>query len=105
MTRSGNSRRIGLDRKSFEAIAETIPHIVWLADASGSTDYFNVMGTDYTGSRGEPTTRFAHRTSLRDGAQNLDRGLDGTLNGGAVNNDRGSCTAIRPGATTHRRFA
>jgi PAS domain S-box-containing protein len=49
MTPSGNSRRTGLDRRSFEAIAETIPHIVWLADASGSTDYFNWMGTDYTG--------------------------------------------------------
>jgi hypothetical protein len=64
MTRSGNSRRTGLDRKSFEAIAETIPHIVWLADASGSTDYFNVMGTDYTGSRGEPTTRIAPRCAM-----------------------------------------
>jgi PAS domain S-box-containing protein len=34
---------------SFEAIAEAIPHIVWLADASGSTDYFNQRGTEYTG--------------------------------------------------------
>jgi PAS domain S-box-containing protein len=34
---------------SFEAIAESIPHIVWLADAAGSTDYFNERGTGYTG--------------------------------------------------------
>lgn len=34
---------------SFEVIAESIPHIVWLADATGSTDYFNGRGTDYTG--------------------------------------------------------
>src|SRR5207237_1273057 len=26
-----------------------IPHIVWMADGDGSTDYFNGMGTDYTG--------------------------------------------------------
>ncbi|MDQ1432350.1 MAG: hypothetical protein QOF40_2952 [Actinomycetota bacterium] len=38
-----------LDRESFEIIAESIPHIVWLADATGSTDYFNAMGTEYTG--------------------------------------------------------
>jgi PAS domain S-box-containing protein len=36
-------------RASFEAIAESIPHIVWLADATGSTDYFNELGTEYTG--------------------------------------------------------
>jgi len=34
---------------SFEAVAEAIPHIAWLADAKGSTDYFNTLGTDYTG--------------------------------------------------------
>lgn len=34
---------------SFELAAEAIPHIVWLADASGSTDYFNERGTEYTG--------------------------------------------------------
>jgi PAS domain S-box-containing protein len=36
-------------RASFEEIAESIPHIVWLADPDGSTDYFNDRGTDYTG--------------------------------------------------------
>jgi PAS domain S-box-containing protein len=36
---------------SFEAIAESIPHIVWLADATGSTNYFNERGTGYTGLR------------------------------------------------------
>jgi PAS domain S-box-containing protein len=34
---------------SFEVIAESIPHLVWLADGSGSTDYFNERGTAYTG--------------------------------------------------------
>jgi PAS domain S-box-containing protein len=34
---------------SFEVVAEAIPHVVWLADASGSTDYLNERGTDYTG--------------------------------------------------------
>lgn len=36
-------------RASFEVIAESIPHLVWLADGSGSTDYVNQRGTDYTG--------------------------------------------------------
>jgi PAS domain S-box-containing protein len=34
---------------SFEEIAEAIPHIVWLADVSGRTDYFNARGTGFTG--------------------------------------------------------
>src|ERR1700704_4997672 len=46
MTRSGRARSA---RASFEIIAESIPHLVWLADGSGSTDYFNQRGTDYTG--------------------------------------------------------
>jgi PAS domain S-box-containing protein len=33
----------------FELIAEAIPHIVWMAGADGSTEYFNRRGTDYTG--------------------------------------------------------
>ena len=32
-----------------ELVAESIPHIVWLSHPSGSTDYFNTFGTDYTG--------------------------------------------------------
>ena len=36
-------------RASFEVIAESIPHLVWLADASGCTDYLNERGTEYTG--------------------------------------------------------
>jgi PAS domain S-box-containing protein len=46
MTRSSRARSA---QASFELIAESIPHVVWLADASGSTDYFNERGTDYTG--------------------------------------------------------
>jgi PAS domain S-box-containing protein len=38
-----------LRQADFEVIAESIPHIVWLAGADGSTDYFNRLGTDYTG--------------------------------------------------------
>ena len=39
-----------------ELVAESIPHIVWLSHPSGSTDYFNTRGTDYTGLRHEATT-------------------------------------------------
>jgi len=33
----------------LEVIAEAIPHIVWLADGTGATDYFNERGTAFTG--------------------------------------------------------
>ncbi|HEV7686233.1 MAG TPA: PAS domain-containing protein [Acidimicrobiia bacterium] len=46
MTEPGKERWA---RASFEAIAESIPHLVWLADGAGSTDYFNERGTGYTG--------------------------------------------------------
>ena len=36
-------------REACELVAESIPHIVWLSHPSGSTDYFNTRGTDYTG--------------------------------------------------------
>jgi hypothetical protein len=36
------SNGAGSARASFEVIAESIPHLVWLADGSGSTDYFNL---------------------------------------------------------------
>ncbi len=49
MPRSPKSPELRLDRQSFELIAESIAHIVWLADATGCTDYFNVIGTEYTG--------------------------------------------------------
>jgi PAS domain S-box-containing protein len=38
-----------------ELVAESIPHIVWLSHPSGSTDYFNTLGTDYTGLPREAT--------------------------------------------------
>jgi PAS domain S-box-containing protein len=38
-----------LSRAAFEEIAESIPHIVWLAGPDGATDYFNELGTNYTG--------------------------------------------------------
>jgi PAS domain S-box-containing protein len=37
------------DQRDFERIAESIPHIVWLASADGSTEYFNRRGSEYTG--------------------------------------------------------
>ena len=46
MSRSGRESRTAA---SFEVIAESIPHLVWLADPSGSTDYFNERATGYTG--------------------------------------------------------
>ena len=33
----------------FEEIAESLCHLVWLADADGATDYFNERGTQFTG--------------------------------------------------------
>jgi PAS domain-containing protein len=33
----------------FELIAESIPHIVWMAGPDGSTEYFNRQGTEYPG--------------------------------------------------------
>src|SRR4051794_40909990 len=49
MARSNWERATRLTRAAFETIAESIPHIVWLAAAGGATDYFNEQGTDYTG--------------------------------------------------------
>jgi PAS domain S-box-containing protein len=37
------------DGTTLEAVAEAIPHIVWLASADGGTDYFNDRGTHFTG--------------------------------------------------------
>ena len=39
----------GLGLVDLETIAESIPHIVWVADRGGSTEYFNRLGTIYTG--------------------------------------------------------
>ena len=40
-----------------ELVAESIPHIAWLSHPSGSTDYFNTLGTDDGGlSSSIPTT-------------------------------------------------
>jgi PAS domain S-box-containing protein len=38
-----------LDTQYAEMIAESIPHIVWIASPDGATIYFNRLGTDYTG--------------------------------------------------------
>jgi PAS domain S-box-containing protein len=49
MARSTGGRAARLSRAAFEAIAESIPHMVWLAGPDGATDYFNELGTEYTG--------------------------------------------------------
>jgi PAS domain S-box-containing protein len=49
MARSSGGRSARLSRAAFEAIAESIPHIVWLSGPDGATDYFNELGTEYTG--------------------------------------------------------
>ncbi|HZP15697.1 MAG TPA: PAS domain-containing protein [Nocardioides sp.] len=38
-----------LDADELSLIAESIPHIVWMASADGATTYFNRQGTDDTG--------------------------------------------------------
>src|SRR5690349_15560844 len=40
----------------FELVAESIPHMVWVAGADGSTEYFNQQGRDYTGLTVEQTS-------------------------------------------------
>jgi PAS domain S-box-containing protein len=36
-------------RQNLEVVAESIAHIVWLSAPDGSTEYFNTVGTEYTG--------------------------------------------------------
>src|SRR5579864_9033271 len=38
-----------LPQIDLELIAESIPHIVWMAGPDGATEYFNRRGTEYTG--------------------------------------------------------
>ena len=38
-----------LEPVDFQLIADSIPHIVWMATEDGSTDYFNRQGIEYTG--------------------------------------------------------
>ncbi|MGZ4690849.1 MAG: EAL domain-containing protein [Acidimicrobiia bacterium] len=40
----------------FELVAESIPHMVWVAGSDGSTEYFNQQGRDYTGLTVEQTS-------------------------------------------------
>jgi PAS domain S-box-containing protein len=44
-----HAHRAPLRTPDFELLAESIPHMVWTSQADGSTDYFNRVGTDYTG--------------------------------------------------------
>ncbi|MGZ6966030.1 MAG: PAS domain-containing protein, partial [Acidimicrobiia bacterium] len=41
---------------AFELVAESIPHMVWVAASDGSTEYFNQQGRDYTGLTVEQTS-------------------------------------------------
>ena len=50
MTADGVRYRVGgLGSVDLETIAESIPHIAWVADPCGATEYFNRLGTVYTG--------------------------------------------------------
>jgi PAS domain S-box-containing protein len=49
VSQSGRARPARSSRVAIEVLAEAIPHIVWLADADGATDYLNDRGTAYTG--------------------------------------------------------
>ncbi|MEA2685874.1 MAG: family transcriptional regulator, regulator of embCAB operon [Actinomycetota bacterium] len=48
-TEGARQSLIDLRQADLEVVAESIPHIVWMAGADGSTDYFNRRGTAYTG--------------------------------------------------------
>jgi PAS domain S-box-containing protein len=43
------SAGLSLTDSEFKMVAETLPHIVWVASPDGATEYFNRQGTDYTG--------------------------------------------------------
>ena len=43
------TRASALDVDDLTLIAESIPHIVWMASSDGATTYFNRRGTDHTG--------------------------------------------------------
>ncbi len=49
MLRSHDDGAIAVRDADFELIADSIPHIVWMAAPDGSTEYFNQRGTEYTG--------------------------------------------------------
>ena len=49
MTRFAPIRVSPPRRADLQLIAESIPHIVWMADPDGSTEYFNRRGCEYTG--------------------------------------------------------
>ena len=44
-----DGRALAITDADFELIAESIPHIVWVAAPDGSVEYFNHRGTEYTG--------------------------------------------------------
>ena len=53
---------VGLVDSYWRMIAESIPHIVWMASPDGQLDYLNQRGADYTGwSPGSRSTRFGRR--------------------------------------------
>jgi PAS domain S-box-containing protein len=43
------SMGLSLTAPEFHMIAESLPHIVWVAGPDGTTEYVNRRGTDYTG--------------------------------------------------------
>jgi PAS domain S-box-containing protein len=55
VARSRRALTVEQAQAACELLAESIPHIVWLSQPSGSTDYVNTRGTDYTGLHREAT--------------------------------------------------
>ncbi len=49
MSRTSQASSPSLNNTDFQLIAESIPHIVWMAAPDGLTEYFNDRGSEYTG--------------------------------------------------------
>src|ERR1700722_5190837 len=47
-----------LSESAAQLLAESIPHMVWMAAPDGATTYFNRRGTDYTGCPAETNYRW-----------------------------------------------
>ena len=59
------SRLTGLEA---QLIAESIPHIVWMASADGATTYFNRRGSEYTGCSADTNYAGPYDVSLVEGS-------------------------------------
>ncbi len=46
--------RVGQSEKRFQDLADSLPHLVWTADAGGRVDYFNIRGREFDGFNQQP---------------------------------------------------